>query len=984
MVGGATRVLESGDGYLWLASPRGLIRFDGIRFTLLDSTDTPALRSRRSGMFTPRYADEKGALWISRPDGAVVIYRDRRFRVVADSLPIRDTQIAGDSAGRVYVWARPNNWLATIDSAGRTDSIPLPSVPGLVLTGAMIARDGTLWIGAESALFWRRTNGVWSALDPPETDGYGPIVPLLLARDGGLWASSRGMLYRRKDDRWTPVTIPGLPGILVNATQVVEDRNGSVWIASNNLGMLRWHDGVVEKYEVADGLTGASALSVHVNVAGVVWVTTSAGLDRLRPAPLSAIADVGSFRMTSLTRLVQDVEGVAWAELENGRGFARFAGGPIRGTNEPFTADSIQLPGTPRRGYQLFGAARNGGAWIGPRRGGLGRIGKRGYDDLYPSPPMPPVRQWRMLEATDGALWSASLFGGPGRVRNGRYSPIVLPGADSPAVSSFAEDGRGHVWISLDKSPTVFALRGDSLVARLDHAAGVRDTVLLLVAERGDTLWGVGTRSLVRIVGDRAVTLESVAIPRLRGPLLRRTAGVPSLGAFLVDGRLWIAGEGGIGHYSIAELHAAADARGDLPQPALLDAQDGIPVPAVRSLTLDPVSASHDGRFFIRTPTGFAVLDPRRVIADIRPPHPIIEEVTVGGRRVPLDGPIEIGPNPERVEVRVTATSAAFPERVRLEHRLDGAETAWGRTGPSRTVTYTQLRPGSYTFRLRAHNAGDRRPPAEATLAFRVMPAWYQAWWFAGLAILVVAAAGPAAVFVYLRHRGRLREAQMQARFDAALAERTRVARELHDTLLQGFTGITLQLQGVLRTIDRSPDKAAERLAQTLSVADATLLDARRMIWDMRAPELEHNDLASALQGAAKQAVADTPITVRFQVKGRTRRLAPLVESTALRIGREATTNAVRHAAASTIDIDLVYADAHLELTVRDDGRGFDTAAIAPAQPGHWGVPGMRERSAGVGGTLDIRGTPGAGTVVSLRLPVDLETAPTSRQHDRA
>jgi signal transduction histidine kinase len=590
-----------------------------------------------------------------------------------------------------------------------------------------------------------------------------------------------------------------------------------------------------------------------------------------------------------------------------------------------------------------------------------------------------------MLEATDGALWSASLSGGVGRVRNGRYSPIALSGANAPSVSSFAEDGRGHVWISLDRSPTVFAMRGDSVVRRLDDAAGIRDTVLLLVAERGDTLWGVGTRSLVRIAGDRAVTIESAAIPRLRGSLLRRTAGVPSLGAFLAHGRLWIAGEGGIGHFSVAQLHAAADTRGAPPQPTLLDAHDGIPVPTVRSLTLDPVSASPDGRFFIRTATGLAVLDPRRMIADARPPRPIIEEVTVGGRAMPLDRAIEIGPNPERVEVRVTATSAAFPERVRLEHRLDGAETAWVPTGASRTVTYTQLRPGTYTFHVRSPNASTGGDPAEATLSFRVMPAWYQAWWFAGLAILIVAAGGPAAVFVYLRHRGRLREAQMQARFDAALAERTRVARELHDTLLQGFTGITLQLQGVLRTIERSPDTAAaERLAQTLSVADATLLDARRMIWDMRAPELEHNDLSAALERAAMQAVADTPITVRFQVKGRTRRLAPLVESTALRVGREATTNAVRHAAASTIDIDLVYADAHLELTVRDDGRGFDGAtASAAALPGHWGVSGMRERSAGVGGTLDIRGAPGVGTVVSLRLPTNLEPV-TLHQHNNA
>ena len=144
----------------------------------------------------------------------------------------------------------------------------------------------------------------------------------------------------------------------------------------------------------------------------------------------------------------------------------------------------------------------------------------------------------------------------------------------------------------------------------------------------------------------------------------------------------------------------------------------------------------------------------------------------------------------------------------------------------------------------------------------------------------------------------------------------------------------------------------------------------------MRLPELEHNDLATALEGAARQAVADTPITVRFQVRGRSRRLTPLVESTALRIGREATTNAVRHANPSAIDIDLIYADEHIDLRVRDDGRGFETPDDRAVEPGHWGVSGMRERAEHVGGAFEIRGAPGAGTVVSLRLPLDVVESP--------
>ena len=980
LLGGATRIVASDDGYLWLASTRGVIRFDGMRFTVLDSTDTPALRSRRSGMFTPRVAS-RGTLWISRPDGAVVSYREGRFRVVIDSIPGRETTIIADSSGHVFVWARGRDWLGQIDDTGRLDSVPLPPLAGRTLIGVMVDDDGGLWVGAQSATLWHRTGATWRAVDPPERSDYGPIMPLLRARDGTLWVTYRGWLYRRSGERWKRVIVPGRPGVAITATQVVEDRTGSIWITANNAGVLRWHDGALDKYEVSDGLTGASGLSIHVNDVGVAWFTTGAGLDRLRVAPLSAMAGVGSFTMTSTVRMVQDVAGFAWAEMESGRAHARFDGGAIRGTSEPLVADSVHMPGTPDRGYQFLEAARSGGAWVGPSAGGLGRITTTGYQVLDERVGVPSKRHWRLLEASDGSMWLAGLFTGVGRIRNGRYSPVTLPGFAEPAVASFAEDGRGDVWISMDRSPTVFAVRGDSVVRRLDASRGVRDTVLRLVAERGDTLWGVGTRSLVRIVGDRAVTIETPSLPHLRGPSVRRLSGVPSLGAFRADDRLWIVGEGGIAHYSVTQLHAAADGSGALPRPTRLDALDGIPVPAARSLTLDPVSATRDGRFWIRTPTGFATLDPRRVIDEPRAPRPIVEEVLVGGRRVPLDGPLEIGPNPERVEIRVTATAAAFPERVRVEHRLDGAETGWVHTGPSRTVAYTQLRPGSYTFRLRVPNEAGGEVAPDATLAFRVVPAWYQAYWFAGLVVLLIAAGGPAAVYTWLRHRSRLREAGMQARFDAALAERTRVARELHDTLLQGFTGITLQLQGVLRTIERSPAQATERLAQTLSLADATLLDARQSIWDMRVPELRDRDLASALEGAAMQAVADTPIKVRFQVRGRTRRLAPLLESTALRIGREAAHNAVRHANPSAIDIDLVYTDEHIDLSVRDDGRGFETSNVrGAAQPGHWGVSGMRERAESAGGAFDIRGMPGAGTIVSLRLPIGADVRVAERR----
>jgi signal transduction histidine kinase len=226
-------------------------------------------------------------------------------------------------------------------------------------------------------------------------------------------------------------------------------------------------------------------------------------------------------------------------------------------------------------------------------------------------------------------------------------------------------------------------------------------------------------------------------------------------------------------------------------------------------------------------------------------------------------------------------------------------------------------------------------------------------------------------VFYTLRRRAREREAALHAQFDAALIERNRIARELHDTLLQGFGGITLQLHTVSHTLSSAPDKARERLGHVLTLADNTLLDARHMLWDLRTPELEHQDLPDALSNAARDAIIDAPIQLRFNVLGNQRRLAPLIESTALRVGREAATNAARHARPRLIEIELSYGERELNLRVRDDGGGFAAGSATDYRlRGHWGIAGMRERAARAGGAFAISSEAGVGTTVSLQLPI--------------
>ena len=221
-------------------------------------------------------------------------------------------------------------------------------------------------------------------------------------------------------------------------------------------------------------------------------------------------------------------------------------------------------------------------------------------------------------------------------------------------------------------------------------------------------------------------------------------------------------------------------------------------------------------------------------------------------------------------------------------------------------------------------------------------------------------------------------KATRQARSDAALAERTRLAGELHDTLLQAFTGVTLQLQALRRLMLDTPHQAEQELGRMLKVADVALRDARAAVWDMRAPELEAHDVAAALEESAHEAVAShrfaggAPVDLEVTITGDRRRLSPAVETAAHRIGREAVTNALRHAEAKRIRVAIAFESRRLCLDVRDDGVGFDVAHLQPTEGlGHWGLVGMEERARNARGTLDVTSTPGAGTAVLLRVPVE-------------
>ncbi len=961
---GTSQVLRTPDGYLWFNSGATLVRFDGIRFTVLDGSRIPALRGEQAGELRLLLVDHEGVLWLRSADNALVSYRAGVFTVVRPP----DLQLAllgrmlEARAGGIWVISGLERRLRRLQ-AGEFVPAGLPlELPDTGVMGIVPDTGDGYWVGTRGQGLWHVTGSRAVRQAQRFRD---PIVrPLLTTRDGTLLVAGDGLNLLRAG-AWSTLEVQGRP---LRPTVAVEAPDGAVWIGTRGAGVLRWRSDRLEQFTERDGLTDAVVHDLLLDPQGVAWIVTDGGLDRLRASPFVTIDRRLGLPFDSPLAIHEADDGSIWAMAYGSSGIFRLDGGIIRRQPGPIRVVDRRLTGT--AGYIPFIATRDG-LWLS--RGDDPRLML--YHDGRLSYPggaaLPPQRRPTPRAAVQGrTTWMGLYPRGLVRIDDHQLRPVQLPGLGDPEIFTLMVDHRERLWITTEHPPGLFELTGDSVLRR--PLPSTITALGELVTEGGDTLWGAGSEGqLFRMVGGKGTALH---IPEVSGFL---AAGSRAL--LITPGFLWLASDRGVARAPLRELHRLADGEPVTIPLRVFNGLDGLRVGKLTVLNQSPAFAAHDGRLWFSTPAGLAVVDPAAFVANPRPPVAQIEELTVNGVTVTRTDTITLPPSPSRLEFRYTATGLEIPERAVLEYRLDGADRDWVRSGPERVASYAQLSPGPYRFRVRAWNEDGVPSAEEAALAFRIRPTWFETWWFRALLIALVAAAGAGTLQAVQRARARVENDKLLARFEATLVERTRLARELHDTLLQGFTGITLQLQVVQRSLVDAPRDAAVALTRVLTTADATLREARQMVWDMRAPELDHHDLGEALETVARQALIDSTIALEFEVQGTPRRLDIGIETTALRIGREAVINAVKHANPTVIAVTLTFADRSLGLIVRDNGRGCDEAEVAAAvSGGHWGIRGMQERAGRAGGQLEISGGPGWGTTLTLTLPLRGAQAPSS------
>jgi signal transduction histidine kinase len=339
----------------------------------------------------------------------------------------------------------------------------------------------------------------------------------------------------------------------------------------------------------------------------------------------------------------------------------------------------------------------------------------------------------------------------------------------------------------------------------------------------------------------------------------------------------------------------------------------------------------------------------------------VIEQAVIDGRPAQVGQGNHLPPGPGNMEFRFTAVTLIEPRKAQLSYRLEGFEADWVPAGSRRTAQYTNIPPGRYRFQVIGANADGVWNQTGAVLEFQLDPHFYETPWFV---VLCVAAAASLGVALYRARLGRLRRDYL-----AAFAERSRVARELHDTLLQSMAAVGMQLRGVRRRLEKTDDGSARTVEQIENMVTLSLEETRRFVWNLREQPVGNGDLGVAIQRLAGRITADRAISCQVNVSGEGAPLPNAVQGELFRIAQEAITNVVKHADASSIVVNLVQGPGTLELSITDDGRGFDPAAVQGPAEGHFGLLGIRERAQRMG-RLQVESQPGAGTTIRVTVNV--------------
>lgn len=928
---------QTNDGYVWIGTEEGLARFDGVKFTVFNKYNTVQLKSN---YIRTLLVDRLGALWIGTAEGLVRFF-DGKFTAftINDGLP-------GNTIQAIYEDSEGNLWVGTATGLGlyKGGTVTTFTTKERLIGGSIQAlfedAEGALWICTPYGL-GRLKDGKFVNYTVRDGLGSNGVRAIQQDRDGRIWFGSLSGLSSFRDGRFTTFTTnDGLPSDRV--ISLYADREGSLWVGTAG-GLCRFKDNHFIGFNAGDPLGTNTILSLLEDREGSVWIgTESAGVSLLSDTKFTTYTVKNGLSNDLVKSVYGDSNGNIWIGTDGGGlnllkegKFAHYT------TREGLAGNTV---------LSLFGD-QSGNLWVGTTDG-LGRFHNGGFIKFSPSEGLANSFIQSISGSQDGVLWVGTR-GGLARLKDGVLKTYTeADGLPNDFVSAVFVDSNENLWVGTLGGLARF--RDEEFSTYTTKAGLSSDVITSLYEDTEKTIWiGTNGGGLNRLK-DGQFTAFTTRQGLLDDVVYR----------VLEDGHenLWLSCRQGIFHISKAELDDFASRKTGSITPIAYDTADGM-VTRECSGGGDPAGwKDSDGNLWFTTIKGVAMIDPERIRINEQAPPVVIEQIHIDDKSVAPNQMIDLPAGTARVDFYYTAPSFIAPEKVRFKYKLEGFDKDWIDSGTRRIAYYTNLRPGSYQFKVIASNNDGVWNRTGATFGLYQRPYFYQTYWFYAIFALVLA------VIAWQLYRIRVR--RIETEFGAVLAERTRIAREIHDNLAQEMLGISVQLEVVARTMPPDADVARTHLDRVRMLVRHGITEARRYVWDLRSEALENNDLPKALSETARRLTIDTPVQAQVQVSGAFRPLTRLVEGNLLSIAQEAINNAVKHAHAERIFIDLIFDAKRVRLNVRDDGGGFDSQVTGNQKNGHFGLVGMRERAEQVGGTLSIHSGNDTGTEIVVIIPI--------------
>jgi signal transduction histidine kinase/ligand-binding sensor domain-containing protein len=933
-------ICQTSDGYLWIGTDKGLISFDGFDFRAVPLSPLVLSNTPVLGLTT----DADGNLLVQLQGAPVLRRRNEKFETVAtDGIPSASqvTAMWRDKKGQVLIWDLSggtlrlrNEKIEEVAPSNILGSIPVISMAG--------TPDGKIWLGSlNSGLFY---------LDQGHPTNVGLVhkkINCLLAISAEeVWAGTDGGVFRWNGSRFDQVALPESLGV-VQILTLLQDHDANVWVGTDR-GLLRVNARGISLSEER-GLRGDGGINaLFEDREGSLWVGGDRGLERIRS---------GAFVTYSpAIGLPSENNGPVYTDADNRTWFAPVEGGLYwlrNGRTEPVTD-----AGLPRDVVYSI-AGRDDEVWVGRQNGGVtrlryqqGQVTSRTYTerDGLAQNSVDVVYQNR-----EGTVWAGTVNGGVSRFKDGHFVTFTTAdGLASNTIYAILETHDGTIWFATPTGLNSFFSGQWRTYSLKDGLPS--DGVNCLFEDSSGVLW-IGTSS--GLASFSAGHIQQ--FPKAPDALHKQIFGL----AADKNGWLWIATSNHVLRARRDNLLGGTLKEGDVREFGLADGLHSTEGANRNS----SVVADSLGRIWFSTSRGLSVVDPAHLVDNSPAAIVHLDAISADGVAIDIANSIRIPAGPRRITLNYIGLSLSAPERIRFRYSLDGVDRSWNGPTASREAAYTNLGPGSYRFHIVASNSDGIWNGSESEILFEVEPALWQTWWFRSACFLT------AAFLALMAYRYRVGQVtrRLDMQFQERLSERTRIAGELHDTLLQSVQGLILHFQRVRNLLPENPTQALQNLDIALERSEQAIEEGRNAIHDIRSSTLVESDLAQALTDLGKelsQGDVKESDAFRVVVEGATKPIRPTLRDEIYRIVREALRNAFRHAGAPHIEAEIVYGGEFFRIRIRDDGKGIDPKILQDGEPtGHWGLVGMRERAERIGGQLEVWSEHKAGTEIELTVP---------------